>query len=146
MRCVVKRIYSLSSNPDQQAGHPGDRTADEYALHKEQRRLFAIMKSGTKWGGQLSIFSTHRGVGSYFNQLIKEVRERGNPKKFSLHSIPITLAVEEGLWIKIRHQLPDDDEFLQSCRDEMPDEESFQQEYMCVPEDDVMKVLMGARV
>lgn len=139
-----KRIYSLSSNPDQQAGRAGDRTADEYALHKDQRQLYAIMKPGTKWGGQLSIFSTHRGANSFFNQLIREVREEGNPKKFSLHSIPITKAVEEGLWIKIRSQLPEDDEqkhwtdeeFLQSCRDEMPDEESFLQEYMCVPEDD----------
>lgn len=144
-----RRLFSLSSNPDQQAGRAGDRTADEYALHREQRQLYAIMKPGTKWGGQLSIFSTHRGVGSYFNQLIKEVREKGNPKKFSLHSIPITKAVEEGLWIKIRHQLPPDDEqkhwtddeFLQSCRDEMPDEESFLQEYMCVPEDDATAFL-----
>ncbi|WP_395735295.1 terminase large subunit domain-containing protein [Prosthecobacter sp.] len=139
-----KRIYSLSSNPDQQAGRAGDRTADEYALHKEQRQLYAIMKPGTKWGGQLSIFSTHRGVGSYFNQLIKEAREGGNPKKFSLHTITLTQAVEQGLWIKIRDQLPEDDEqkqwtdeeFLQACRDEMPDEESFNQEYMCIPEDD----------
>lgn len=139
-----KRIFSLSSNPDQQAGRAGDRTADEYALHKEQRQLYAIMKPGTKWGGQLSIFSTHRGVGSYFNQLIKETREGGNPKKFSLHTITLTQAVEQGLWIKIRDQLPDDDEqkhwtdeeFLQACRDEMPDEESFNQEYMCIPEDD----------
>lgn len=139
-----KRIYSLSSNPDQQAGRAGDRTADEFALHKEQRQLYAIMKPGTKWGGQLSIFSTHRGVNSYFNQLIQEVREKGNPKKFSLHTITLTQAVEQGLWIKIRDQLPEDDEqkhwtdeeFLQACRDEMPDEESFNQEYMCIPEDD----------
>lgn len=139
-----RRIYSLSSNPDQQAGRAGDRTADEFALHKMQRELYAIMKPGTKWGGQLSIFSTHRGVGSYFNTLIKEVREKGNPKKFSLHTITLTQAVEQGLWIKIRDQLPaddeqkhwTDDEFLQSCRDEMPDEESFNQEYMCIPEDD----------
>lgn len=139
-----RRIYSLSSNPDQQAGRAGDRTADEYALHKEQRQLYAIMKPGTKWGGQLSIFSTHRGAGSYFNTLINEVREKGNPKKFSLHSIPITKAVEQGLWIKIKSQLPEDDEqrewtddeFLQSCRDEMPDETSYLQEYMCIPEDD----------
>lgn len=139
-----RRIFSLSSNPDQQAGRAGDRTGDEYALHKDQRQLYAIMKPGTKWGGQLSLFSTHRGAHSYFNTLIKEVREGGNPKKFSLHSIPLTKAVEEGLWIKIKNQLPDDDEqrhwtddeFLQSCRDEMPDEESFLQEYMCIPEDD----------
>ncbi len=139
-----KRIYALSSNPDNQAGRAGDRTADEYALSKQQRELFAIMKPGTMWGGQLSVFSTHRGVGSYFNQLIREVKEKGNPKKWSFHSVPITKAVEEGLWIKIRHLLPEDDqrkewsdeEFLQSCRDEMPDEESWLQEYMCVPEDD----------
>lgn len=139
-----KRIYSLSSNPDQQAGRAGDRTADEYALHKDQYELFRIMKPGIMWGGQMSIFSTHRGVGSYFNTLIKEVKEKGNPKGFSLHTIPITLAVEQGLWIKIRNQLPEDDEqkhltddeFLQACRNEMPDEESFMQEFMCVPEDD----------
>ena len=139
-----KRIYALSSNPDNQAGRAGDRTADEYALSKMQRELFAIMKPGTMWGGQLSVFSTHRGVGSYFNQLIKEIHEKGNPKKWSFHSVPITKAVEQGLWIKIRHLLPEDDQrkqwtdddFLQSCRDEMPDEESFNQEFMCIPEDD----------
>lgn len=139
-----KRIYSLSSNPDQQAGRAGDRTADEFALHKEQLELFKIMKPGTMWGGQISIFSTHRGVASYFNQLVREVKEKGNPKKFSLHTITIIDAVAQGLWIKIRDQLPEDDEqkhftddeFLQSCRDEMPDEESFLQEFMCVPEDD----------
>jgi phage FluMu gp28-like protein len=144
-----KRIYSLSSNPDQQAGRAGDRTADEYALHRDQYELFRIMKPGIMWGGQMSIFSTHRGVGSYFNTLIKEVKEKGNPKGFSLHTIPITLAVEQGLWIKIRHQLPEDDEqkqltddeFLQACRDEMPDEESFLQEFMCIPEDDATAFL-----
>ncbi|MES2596056.1 MAG: hypothetical protein V4662_12005 [Verrucomicrobiota bacterium] len=139
-----RRIYSLSSNPDQQAGRAGDRTADEYALHKEQLELFKIMKPGIMWGGQMSIFSTHRSVGSYFNQLINEVKEKGNPKKFTLHTIDIERAVREGLWIKIRSQLPEDDEqkhftddeFLQSCRDEMPDEASFLQEFMCIPEDD----------
>lgn len=149
-----RRIYSLSSNPDQQAGRAGDRTADEYALAKDQRQLYAIMKPGTKWGGQMSIFSTHRGVGSFFNQMVKECREGGNPKRFSLHSIPITKAVEEGLWIKIRAQLPDDDEqkrwtddeFLQSCRDEMPDEASFLQEYMCIPEDDGASFITWAMI
>lgn len=139
-----KRIFALSSNPDNQAGRKGDRTADEFALHKMQRELYKIMKPGTMWGGQMSIFSTHRGVGSFFNKLVTEVKEKGNPKKFSLHSIPVTMAVDEGLWLKIRSLLPEDDErkhwsddeFLQSCRDEMPDEASFNQEYMCIPEDD----------
>lgn len=139
-----RRIYSLSSNPDNQAGRAGDRTADEFALSKVQRELYAIMTPGTMWGGQKSIFSTHRGKGTFFNDLVIEVKEKGNPKKFSFHSIPISKAVAEGLWIKIRSQLPDDDEkkhwtddeFLQACRDEMPDQASYDQEYECVPEDD----------
>jgi phage FluMu gp28-like protein len=83
-------------------------------------------------------------VRSYFNTLLKEVKEKGNPKRFSHHKITIEDAVAQGLWLKIKSLLPDDDEqknwtddeFLQSCRDEMPDEASYLQEYMCVPEDD----------
>lgn len=139
-----KRIYSLTSNPDTQAGRAGDRTADEFALHKDQRQLYAIMRPGTAWGGQLSLFSTHRGKQSFFNSLFTEVQEKGNPKKFSVHRITIEDAVRDGLWIKIKSLLPDDDEqklwsddeWLQSLRDSMPDESSYLQEYMCVPEDD----------
>ena len=139
-----KQLYSLSSNPDAIIGRGGDVTIDEYAAHKDQRDLFRLSRPVTKWGGQWSGFSTHRHAMSGFNQLIREIREKNNPKKISLHRITIEDAVREGLWLKIRSRLPDDDEqkhwtddqFLQSCRDEMPDDESYLREYMCVPEED----------
>jgi phage FluMu gp28-like protein len=36
------RIFSLSSNPDAQAGKRGDRILDEFALHPDPRKLYSI--------------------------------------------------------------------------------------------------------
>ena len=78
-----KRAHSMSSNPDAQAGKRGGRTLDEFALHKDPRRLYSIAYPGITWGGALSIFSTHRGTGNYFNTLINEIKHEGNPSALS---------------------------------------------------------------
>ena len=40
------RIHSMSSNPDAQAGKRGDRVLDEFALHPDPRKLYAIAYPG----------------------------------------------------------------------------------------------------
>jgi phage FluMu gp28-like protein len=138
------RIHSMSSNPDAQAGKRGDRVLDEFALHPDPRKLYAIAYPGITWGGCLEIFSTHRGSGNYFNQLIREIREKGNPKGWSLHRVTLQDALDEGFLYKLQSKLPDDDErqamdeaeYFDFIRKGAPDEESFQQEYMCQPADD----------
>src|SRR5213594_1752174 len=92
-----RRIYSLSSNPNALAGKRGHVKLDEFALHQDQRLLYRIAKPVTMWGGTLSIISTHRGVNSVFNELIRDIRERGNPMGWSLHSVPLRTAVDQGL-------------------------------------------------
>ena len=104
------RIHSMSSNPDAQAGKRGDRAGDEFALHKDPRKLYSIMYPGITWGGLLEIFSTHRGTGNFFNQLIREIREKGNPKGFSLHRVTLQDALEQGLLYKLQSKLPAGDE------------------------------------
>ena len=47
------KINSMSSSPDAQAGKRGDRLLDEFALHKDPRKLYAIAYPGITWGGQL---------------------------------------------------------------------------------------------
>ena len=64
------KINSMSSSPDAQAGKRGDRLLDEFALHKDNRKLYAIAYPGITWGGQLEMVSTHRGSHNFFNQLI----------------------------------------------------------------------------
>ena len=137
-------INSMSSNPDAQAGKRGGRTLDEFALHPDPRKLFTIAEPGITWGGQLKIISTHRGSGNFFNQLVREVKEGGNPKRISLHTVSIQTALEDGFLYKLQGKLPPDDPrqdmdeaaYYDFVRSGCADEESFLQEYMCQPADD----------
>ena len=67
------KINSMSSSPDAQAGKRGDRLLDEFALHKDPRKLYAIAYPGITWGGQLEIVSTHRGSHNFFNESLWKV-------------------------------------------------------------------------
>src|SRR6266851_5633257 len=92
-----RRIYCLSSNPNALAGKRGHVKLDEFALHADQRLLYQVAKPVTTWGGTLSIISTHRGTGTLFNQIIRSITEQGNRMGWSLHTVPIQKAVEQGL-------------------------------------------------
>lgn len=138
------RLHSMSSNPDAQAGKRGDRVLDEFALHPDPRKLYSIAYPGITWGGSLEIFSTHRGSANFFNKLVREIRENGNPKGFSLHRVTLADALEQGFLYKLQLKLPADDErqemdeadYFNFIRAGCADEESFRQEYMCDPADD----------
>ena len=139
-----RRIHSMSSNPDAQAGKRGGRILDEFALHPDPRKLWSIAYPGITWGGAMELISTHRGSRNFFAQLIREAREGGNPKNISLHRVTLQDALDQGFLFKLQHMLPADDErqsmteadYFDYIRKGCADEESFQQEYMCNPADD----------
>ena len=143
------KINSMSSSPDAQAGKRGDRFLDEFALHPDPRKLYSIAYPGITWGGQLEIVSTHRGSHNYFNELVKEVREKGNPKKVSLHRITLEDALNDGFLYRLQQKLPagderqemDETDYFNFVKSGCADEESFLQEYMCVPGDDASAFL-----
>lgn len=138
------RIHSMSSNPDAQAGKRGDRILDEFALHPDPRKLWAVAYPGITWGGQMEIVSTHRGANNLFNRLIQEARHGGNPMGISLHRVTLEDALNQGFLRKLKAKLPPDapqqqmDEaaYFDYIRAGCVDEESFRQEYMCEPSDD----------
>lgn len=138
------RIHSLSSNADAQAGKRGDRVLDEFALHPDPRKLWAIAYPGITWGGQMEIISTHRGEANLFNKLVQEAREGGNPKGISLHRVTLQDALDQGFLAKLQSKLPADDPrqgmddaaYFDYIRSGCVDEESFLQEYMCIPADE----------
>ncbi len=144
-----RRIHSMSSNPDAQAGKRGGRILDEFALHPDPRKLWSIAYPGITWGGNMEVISTHRGSANFFNLLIREIREHGNPKKISLHRVTLEDALNDGFLWKLQQNLPDGHEVLDM--DEVAyfdfikagcaDEESFLQEYMCVAADDASAFL-----
>jgi len=139
-----RRIHSMSSNPDAQAGKRGDRILDEFALHPDPRKLYSIAYPGITWGGSLEIVSTHRGSANFFNSLVQEIRHKGNPKGFSLHRVTLQDALDAGFLAKLQAKLPADDArqdmdesaYFDFIKAGCPDEETFLQEYMCEPADD----------
>lgn len=144
-----RRIHSMSSNPDAQAGKRGSRVLDEFALHREQRKMWAIAYPGITWGGSMELISTHRGSHSFFNQLVREARHGGNPKNISLHRVTLQDALDQGFLFKLQQALPADAEqqdmdeaaYFDFVKAGAADEESFDQEYMCIPADDDSKFL-----
>jgi len=144
-----RRIHSMSSNPDAQAGKRGSRVLDEFALHADQRKLWAIAYPGITWGGSMEVISTHRGSYSFFNGLIREAREKGNPKRISLHRVTLQDALDQGFLYKLQQALPADAEqqamdeamYFDFVKNGAADAESFDQEYMCIPADDDAKFL-----
>lgn len=146
------RINSMSSNPDAQAGKRGDRVLDEFALHPDQRKLYAVAYPGITWGGSMEIISTHRGSANLFNELVQEIKFKGNPKKISLHTVTLQDALDQGFLQKLKAKLReanaedarldmDEAQYFDMVRSGCPDEETFQQEYMCQPSDDASAFL-----
>lgn len=144
-----RRIHSMSSNPDAQAGKRGSRVLDEFALHADQRKLWAIAYPGITWGGSMEVISTHRGSYSFFNGLIREAREKNNPKRISMHRVTLQDALDQGFLFKLQQALPADAEqqdmdevsYFDFTKSGAADAESFDQEYQCIPADDDAKFL-----
>lgn len=154
-----RRIHSMSSNPDAQAGKRGGRVLDEFALHPDPRKLWSIAYPGITWGGSLEVISTHRGSANYFAALVDEARHNGNPKRISLHRITLQDALDQGFLHKLQTKISagveesaldestaqllamDEAEYFDFIRSGCVDEESFLQEYMCVPADDAAAFL-----
>lgn len=139
-----RQTHSLSSNPDAQAGKRGRRVLDEFALHPDPRKLYSIAYPGITWGGSMEIISTHRGSENMFNELVQQVRHKGNPKKISLHTVTLQNALDHGFLYKLQCKLAEDDErqgmdeaaYFDHIRAGCADEESWLQEFCCIPADD----------
>lgn len=137
-------LNSLSSNPDAFAGRGGRVKLDEFALRKDPGMVYAIAGPTIDWGGSLAIISTHRGSKNYFNTLIREIKEKGNPKRFSYHRVTLQDALDQCFLWKLQTKLKEGDprldmdeaDYFTYQRSRARDEETFLQEYMCVPADD----------
>lgn len=137
-------LNSVASNPDVFAGKGGDVILDEFALRKDPAAVYGIAAPSIDWGGGMEIISTHRGSQNFFNQLVKEIREKGNPKNFSHHKVTLQDALDQGFLFKTQQKYRDGDprlemteaDYFTYIKNRCPNIENFNQEYCCIPEDD----------
>lgn len=136
-----KRINGLSSNPKAFRSKGGKLVIDEYAFHKQPEELWKAAIPIITWGYPVRVLSTYNGNGNRYARITADAK-KGN--SWSLHTTNIEQAVEQGLVDKIKGHKTTLEEritFLAECRDAAGDEETYQQEYMCVPVDEATAYL-----
>lgn len=140
------RVTAGSSNPKFFRSKGGEVKLDELAFHANGRAMYkAAHASARVWGYPLAIWSTHHGPTSFYNQLLQQAR--AGKLKASVHRVTILDAVEQGLVERIRMRkerlsdVPPPDhklrqEWLDQLRAECPDEDVWNEEYLCIPSAD----------
>ena len=116
------RMIFLPANPDTARGYSGNVMCDEFAFHKDAKKIYAAMYPSITRGYSLHIGSTPFGEAGMFYDLATK------PNGYSVHQTDIYQAVADGL---ARSAGQDDAAFLQQLRDGCPDEDVWEQEYCC---------------
>lgn len=93
------RIEALSSRPENIRGLQGTVVIDEAAFHRDVRNVLDAVNALLIWGGRIRVISSHNGISSPFNELIKEARAGKNP--FSVHTYSFGDAVRNGLFRRV---------------------------------------------
>ena len=143
------KIVAGSSNPKFFRSKGGDADADEFAFHREPRELYKAMQPASLvWGHQLRVWSTHNGEGSFFNQLVND--GSGDIGRRSLHRVTLLDAVDQGLVEKIKRlDQPSETarrDFIEEIRASCPDEDAWNEEYLCRPSSEQRALLSYALI
>lgn len=145
------KIVAGSSNPKFFRSKGGAAGLDEFDFHADQRELFkAAHATAMFWGYPLRIWSTVNGAGTYMDTMVQRIG--AGQLKASYHRVTILDAVEQGIVERIRMRrerldhVPDPDpvarrDWLDELRSTCPDEETWNQEYLCVRSTDASALL-----
>lgn len=93
------RIEALSSRPENIRGLQGTVVIDEAAFHRDVRDVLDAVNALLIWGGRIRVISSHNGINSPFNELIKEARAGKNG--FTVHTYSFGDAVKNGLFKRV---------------------------------------------
>lgn len=134
-----KRINALSSNPKGFRSKGGKIVIDEYAFHENADELWKAASPSVLWGFPIRVFSSHNGKNTRFYRMVLE--SLSDTSLWSHHKVTIMDAIEQGLVERIKQldrvATPQEiDEFLKECKALSGDDETFEQEFMCNPQDD----------
>jgi phage FluMu gp28-like protein len=136
------RINALSSNPKAFRSKGGKVALDEYAFHDDPDKMWKAAKPCITWGFPLRILSTYNGKSNRYYRQVEDVKK--GKLKWSLHSTPIQLAVAEGFADRIKGRPLTEEEralWLEDERADAGDEDTWLQEYCCIPVDEATAFL-----
>lgn len=108
------KILGLPANPDTARGFSANVLLDEFAFHKDSRKIWAALYPTVTRGYMFRIISTPNGKSNKFYDLWSA------KNKYSKHKTDIYEAVEQGLQADI-------EDLKESCEDD----DTWEQEYCC---------------
>ena len=123
------RVIGLPANPQTARGFTGDVLLDEFAMHADDREIWAAMfPTLLRGGGELDVASTPKGISNVFARL------RHN-SQFSHSTITLPEAVRQGLGVDVAE-----------VRRSMGDDTLFRQEFLCEFLDEATAFLTYAQI
>lgn len=131
------KIKALSSNPKNLRGMQGVVVIDEAAFHEYLAEVLKAALALTMWGAKVRLISTHNGVDNLFNELITD--SRAGKKRYSIHTITLDDACEEGLYQRICQVTKQtwspaaETQWKNNLLNDTASEEDALEEYYCVP-------------
>jgi phage FluMu gp28-like protein len=129
-------IESFSSNPDAIRGKGGEVDIDELTSHKRAEDMQQAAGGRAMWGYPLNIWSSHKGMESGFNRLIKEQRALGDKSRWKLKTITLYDALDVGLLEKINAVSGANmtrETFIEDTKAMVGGEDAFAEECLCQP-------------
>ena len=136
------RINALRSNPKAFRSKGGKVILDEFGFHDDADALWKAAKPCITWGFPMRILSTHNGKNCRYYHMTEDAKQgRGG---FMLHTTDIFRAVGEGLVDKIYNRAATEEdraEWLRLEKEACQDEDTWLQEYCCVPVDETTAFL-----
>ncbi|MFH2012506.1 MAG: terminase family protein [Pseudomonadota bacterium] len=136
------RINALRSNPKAFRSKGGKVILDEFGFHDDADALWKAAKPCITWGFPMRILSTHNGKQCRYFRMTEDAKQ--NRGGFALHTTDIFKAVEEGLVDKIHGRLTtkeEREEWLRLEKEACQDEDTWLQEYCCIPVDEATAFL-----
>lgn len=108
------RIVGLPANPQTARGFTGDVLLDEFAMHADDRAIWAaLLPTILRGDGEIDVASTPKGVGNEFHEL-------GLNPAFEHSIVTLPQAVEQGLRVDV-----------EDIRAALGDDELYRQEFLC---------------
>lgn len=141
-KLVRPKVQALTSNPRTFRSKGGDVGLSEFAFHEQPGEMWKAASPATMWGGQIRVISTHNGALSKFNSFIEmgrrveagEARPKDMP--WSLHRVTLDDAIADGL-VELINAVKGTtytrEAFRAEVRDTCSTEDEFNEEYLCIP-------------
>lgn len=141
-KMVRPKVWALTSNPSTFRSKGGDVGLSEFAFHKQPRAMWKAATPVATWGGRIRTISSHNGATSEFNRYVQMAQRHaaGQPHHddmpLSYHRVTLDDAIGDGLVELINAVKGTDytrESFRAECRASCATEEDFNEEYLCIP-------------